>query len=44
MMNQPMNDTLRGIVLCSDDPEHLAEFTIDDSWLPARTIAPFIEQ
>jgi cytochrome P450 len=24
MMNQPMNDTLRGIVLCSDDPEHLA--------------------
>jgi hypothetical protein len=35
-MNQPMNDTLRGIVLCSDDPEHLAEFTIDDSWLRAR--------
>jgi cytochrome P450 len=24
MMNQPMNDTLRGIVLCSDDPEHAA--------------------
>ena len=22
MMNQRMNDTLRGIVLCSDDPEH----------------------
>jgi cytochrome P450 len=22
MMNQPMNDTLRGIVLCSDEPEH----------------------
>jgi cytochrome P450 len=24
MMNKPMNDTLRGIVLCSDDPEHAA--------------------
>ncbi len=24
MMNQRMNDTLRGIVLCSDDPEHQA--------------------
>jgi cytochrome P450 len=22
MMNQPMNDTLKGIVLCSDEPEH----------------------
>ena len=24
MMNQQMNDTLQGIVLCSDDPEHAA--------------------
>jgi cytochrome P450 len=24
MMNQPMNDTLKGIVLCSDEPEHAA--------------------
>jgi cytochrome P450 len=24
MMNQPMNETLKGIVLCSDDPEHAA--------------------